>query len=147
MLHLVVVDAFQHYYLSITLFSEDVLWPISTQEKFPRTDNFPKISLLREFSTSNFFRTENLCRPITFYFLRKIFLSGNGPWEQYIMSRFQSQCGVIKAGFPLRPCRTETYWWACADWKEVYKHVLPGVFAYQNKKFVASQLFGVLRKY
>jgi hypothetical protein len=25
--------------------------------------------------------------------------------------------------------------------------VLPGVFAYQNKKFVASQLFGVLRKY
>ena len=23
----------------------------------------------------------------------------------------------------------------------------PGVFAYQNKKFVASQLFGVLRKY
>jgi hypothetical protein len=26
-----------------------------------------------------------------------------------------------KAGFPLRPYRTETYWWACADWKEVYK--------------------------
>jgi hypothetical protein len=27
----------------------------------------------------------------------------------------------IKAGFPLRPYRTETYWSACADWKEVYK--------------------------
>jgi hypothetical protein len=27
----------------------------------------------------------------------------------------------LKAGFPLRPYRTETYWWACADWKEVYK--------------------------
>jgi hypothetical protein len=31
--------------------------------------------------------------------------------------------------------------------KRFIKHVLPGVFAYQNKKFVASQLFGVLRKY
>jgi hypothetical protein len=32
--------------------------------------------------TSNFFPAENLCRPITFYkifFLRKIFLNGNGP--------------------------------------------------------------------
>jgi hypothetical protein len=27
----------------------------------------------------------------------------------------------VKAGFPLRPYRTEMYWWACADWKEVYK--------------------------
>ena len=47
--------------------------PISTQEKFPWTENFPKISLSK---------VENLCRPITFYkifFLRKIFLSGNGP--------------------------------------------------------------------
>jgi hypothetical protein len=35
-----------------------------------------------KFSTSKFFPTEKLCRPITFYkilFLRKIFLSGNGP--------------------------------------------------------------------
>ena len=31
--------------------------------------------------------------------------------------------------------------------KRFINHVLPGVFAYQNKKIVASQLFGVLRKY
>jgi hypothetical protein len=31
--------------------------------------------------------------------------------------------------------------------KRFINHVLPGVFAYQNKKFVASQLFGVVRKY
>jgi hypothetical protein len=57
---------------------------ISTQEKFPRTEHFPKISLLKveNFQLQNFFPTENLCRPITFYkifFLRKIFLTGNGP--------------------------------------------------------------------
>jgi hypothetical protein len=56
---------------------------ISTQENFPRTENFPKISLLKveNFQLQHFFPTENLCRPITFYkilFLRKIFLSGNG---------------------------------------------------------------------
>jgi hypothetical protein len=51
---------------------------------FPRTENFPKISLLKveNFQLQNLFPTENLCRPITFYkifFPRKIFLSGNGP--------------------------------------------------------------------
>ena len=30
--------------------------------------------------------------------------------------------------------------------KRFINHVLPGVFAYQNEKFAASQLFGVLRK-
>ena len=60
-----------------------LLRPISTQEKFPRTENFLKISLLKleNFQLQNFFPTENLCQPITFYkffFLRKIFLSGNG---------------------------------------------------------------------
>ena len=47
---------------------------ISTQEKFPRTENFPKISRLK-FSTSKFFPTENLCRPKTFYkiFFLRIF--------------------------------------------------------------------------
>jgi hypothetical protein len=60
------------------------LRPIFTQENFPRTENFPKISLLKgeNFQLQNFFPTENLCRPITFYkifFLRKIFLIGNGP--------------------------------------------------------------------
>jgi hypothetical protein len=58
--------------------------PVSTEEKFPRTENFPKISLLKveNFQLQHFFPTENLCRPITFYkifFLRKIFLIGNGP--------------------------------------------------------------------
>jgi hypothetical protein len=62
-----------------------LLRPISTQEIFPRPENFPKISLLKvqNFQLQNFFPTENLCRPIiTFYkifFMRKIFLSGNGP--------------------------------------------------------------------
>jgi hypothetical protein len=62
------------------------------QEKFPRTENFPKISLLKvenfqlqNFSDvkfvsanhilQNFLSAENLCRPITFYkifFRRKI---------------------------------------------------------------------------
>jgi hypothetical protein len=55
----------------------------------PRLNNFPKMSLLKvenfqpeNFFHQNFFPTENLCRPITFYtifFLREIFLSGNGP--------------------------------------------------------------------
>jgi hypothetical protein len=31
--------------------------------------------------------------------------------------------------------------------KRFINHVLPGVFSYQNEKFVTSQLFGVLRKY
>ena len=65
-------------------FPLQVLTPISTQENFPRTENFPKISLLKveNFQLQNFFPTENLCRPITFYkffFPRKIFLSRNGP--------------------------------------------------------------------
>jgi hypothetical protein len=37
-----------------------------------------------KFPTSKLFPTENLCRPITFYkffFPRKIFLSGNGPFR------------------------------------------------------------------
>jgi hypothetical protein len=63
-----------------------MLTPISTKEKFPRTENFPKISLLKveNFQLQNFFPKENLCRPITFYkifFLRKIFLSENGPLD------------------------------------------------------------------
>ena len=63
------------------------LRPISTQENFPRTENFPKISLLKveNFQFQNFFPTENLCRPITFYkifFLWKIFPSGNEPFQQ-----------------------------------------------------------------
>jgi hypothetical protein len=42
---------------------------ISTQEKFPRAENFPKMLLLKveNFQLQNFFPTENLCRPITFY--------------------------------------------------------------------------------
>ena len=31
--------------------------------------------------------------------------------------------------------------------KRLTIHILPGVFAYYNEKFVSSQLFGVLRKY
>ena len=63
-----------------------MLRSISTKEKFPRTENFPKISLLKveNFQLQNFFPTKNLCRPITFYkifFLRKIFLSENGPLD------------------------------------------------------------------
>ena len=38
------------------------------------------------------------------------------------MARYSfQQRQVYKAGFPLRPYRTKTYWWACADWKQVYK--------------------------
>jgi hypothetical protein len=64
------------------------LSPISTQEKFPRTENFAKISLLKveNFQLQNFFPMENLCQPITFYkifFPRKIFLSGNGFWQSW----------------------------------------------------------------
>jgi hypothetical protein len=56
--------------------------PISTQEKFPRTENFPKMSLLKVeiFQLQNFFPTENLCQPIKSYkifFPRKIFC----PWK------------------------------------------------------------------
>ena len=55
--------------------------PISTQEKFPRTEHFPKIALLKveNFQLQNFSPTENLCRPITSYkifFLRKIIPCG-----------------------------------------------------------------------
>jgi hypothetical protein len=48
--------------------------PISTQEKFPKI-----LLKVENFQLQNFFQTENLCRPITFYkilFLQKIFLSG-----------------------------------------------------------------------
>ena len=60
------------------------LRPISTPENFPRTENVPKMTLLKveNFQFQNFFPTGNLCRPITFYkifFLLKIFPSGNGP--------------------------------------------------------------------
>jgi hypothetical protein len=62
------------------------LRPISIQENFPRTENFPKISLLKveNFQLQNFFPTENLCRPITFYktvtfFYGNIFCSGKIP--------------------------------------------------------------------
>jgi hypothetical protein len=53
---------------------------ISTDRKFSEND---KMSLLKveNFQLQNFFPTENLCRPITFYkffFPRKFFLSGNG---------------------------------------------------------------------
>jgi hypothetical protein len=71
-------------YLYLTL---QMLRTISTWEQFSRTENVPKISLLKvencwKFSTSIFFPTENLCRSIAFhkiFFLRKIFPSGNGP--------------------------------------------------------------------
>jgi hypothetical protein len=62
--------------------------PISTQEKFPRTENFPKMSLLKVeiFQLQNFFPTENLCQPIKLY---KIFLSGNEPlksvWNKFFL--------------------------------------------------------------
>jgi hypothetical protein len=52
--------------------------PVSTEEKFPRIENLK----VENFQLQHFFPTENLCRPITFYkifFLRKIFLIGNGP--------------------------------------------------------------------
>jgi hypothetical protein len=59
---------------------------ISTQEKFPRTENFPKISLLKveNFQLQNFFPTESLCRSITFYkifFPRKILKFEKWKWS------------------------------------------------------------------
>jgi hypothetical protein len=57
-----------------------IIGPIFTRKKFPRTENFLKISLLK---VENL-QFQNLCRPITFYkivFLRNIFLSGNGPLD------------------------------------------------------------------
>jgi hypothetical protein len=52
-----------------------VLKTISTQEKFPRTENFPEISLLKveNFQPQNFFRRK-ICVGQS---LRKMFLSGN----------------------------------------------------------------------
>jgi hypothetical protein len=38
------------------------------------------------------------------------------------------------SGFPLRPYRTETYWWVCADWKVVYKSTYFRVYARIKKK-------------
>ena len=88
--------------------------PISTQEKFLRTDNFPKILLkVENFQLQFFFQTENLCRPITSYkifFLRKIFLSGKilnqlkigekdkaCRWEAYMCQGKQpSTCSIIQ---------------------------------------------------
>ena len=60
------------------------LRPIYTQEKFPRTENVPKIRLLKveNFQLQNFFPTE-ICvgqyHILQMFFLRKIFLSGNEP--------------------------------------------------------------------
>jgi hypothetical protein len=49
--------------------SKTLLTPISAQEKFPRTEDFPKISLLkvRKFSSSKFFRRKIRVGQITFY--------------------------------------------------------------------------------
>ena len=74
----------QVYVFILRCLAQTLERPISTQEKFPRTENVLKMSLLKveNFQLQNFFPTENLCRPITFYkafFLWKIFLSGNGP--------------------------------------------------------------------
>ena len=73
--------------------------PISTQEKFPRTENFPKISLLKveNFQLQNFFPTENLCTFYNFFFPRKIFLSGNGPLGHAI--KLTKGCGYIQNMF------------------------------------------------
>ena len=54
-----------------------ILSRISTQEKFPRTENFPKTSLLKveNFQLQNCFPTENLCRQMSLYKRRgKIYL-------------------------------------------------------------------------
>jgi hypothetical protein len=79
----------------ICLSGNGPLRPIPTKEKFPRTENFPKISLLKveHFQLQIFFPTENLCRPITFYkifFLRKIFLGLGAPIWHKIFLGFHS---------------------------------------------------------
>jgi hypothetical protein len=50
--------------------------------KFSRTENFPKISLLKveHFQFQNFFPTENLCRSMTFY--KKFSFSGKFSWVE-----------------------------------------------------------------
>jgi hypothetical protein len=72
-------------YIWVSLFI--FLRPISTQENFPRTENFPKISLpkVENFQFQNFFRRK-ICvgqsHFFKFFFPRKIFLSGNGPLKR-----------------------------------------------------------------
>ena len=55
--------------------------PLECTVSLHRTD-FTWSLKVENFQLQNFFPTEKLCRPITFYkifFLRKMFLSGNGP--------------------------------------------------------------------
>ena len=99
-----------------------LLRPISTKEKFPRTENFPKISLLKveNFQLQNFFPTENLCRPIIpvfqkIFFPRKIFLSGNGRPNQEQLRKVQlyyiyskSLAGIEPACGPAIPVQRST---------------------------------------
>jgi hypothetical protein len=64
-----------------------LLRPISTQEKFPRTENFPNIF-------RKFFPTENLRRPIRFY---KIFLSAeNFPEWKYGLLNTKMENWMLK---------------------------------------------------
>ena len=76
---------------------EDPLKFISTQEKFPRIEHFPKISLLKveNFQLfSNFFLTENICRPITFY--KKFFLRMGLYWtSKEISSKTDRAVSII----------------------------------------------------
>ena len=79
-----------------------ILRAISTQENFPWTENFPKISLLKveNFQLQNFFPTENLCRPIIFhklFFPRKIFLSGNN-WPLVLTRSSCEKCNYRFSG-------------------------------------------------
>jgi hypothetical protein len=41
--------------------------------------------------------------------------------KKYVTFRYGWNENRPKGRFPLRPYRTVTYRWACADWKEVYK--------------------------
>jgi hypothetical protein len=42
-------------------------------------------------------------------------------WKLTIPLHMVSNSCIVLSRFSLRPYRAETYWWACADWKEVYK--------------------------
>ena len=59
------------------------------KKNFHADRKFSENIIVKSFQLQNFFPTENLCRPITFYkilFLRKIFLSaGNGPLYCYYL--------------------------------------------------------------
>jgi hypothetical protein len=91
-IHIKIIEESRYFVLSTTSYFLDVtglseVWSsvFILKVHFPRTESFPKMSLLKveNFQLQNFLPTKNLCRPITFY---KIFFLWKISWVEICLS-------------------------------------------------------------